>query len=149
MQWSSRQNNVVHVCSPVFIHMLNTAELRHITALNDPKYMEALFSSLDLCPVQCWWLCERRRSDYCWWPGFLSSVRGQTPPACDESTGANTHWRLQYDVYQYFLPENDLSERSLFVGFQAVADTEGMMASGRWVNAMNTQEMLLNTNDSC
>ncbi|KAM6895651.1 transmembrane 7 superfamily member 3 [Xenentodon cancila] len=66
-------------------------------------------------------------------PANLGYERGLTPPACDESTGAQTHWRLQYDVYRYFLPENDLSERSLFIGLQAVADIGGMMTSGRRV----------------
>lgn len=61
------------------------------------------------------------------------SIRGETPPACDQSTATNTRWRLQYDVYQYFLPENDLSERSLFSAIQAVADIQGMMANGKWV----------------
>ncbi|XP_041833029.1 transmembrane 7 superfamily member 3 [Melanotaenia boesemani] len=66
-------------------------------------------------------------------PANLGYERGQTPPACDESTESNTRWRLQYDVYQYFLPENDLSERSLFSGIQAVADIQGMTTSGRRV----------------
>lgn len=61
------------------------------------------------------------------------SVRGETPPACDDSTEGNTRWRLQYDVYQYFVPENDLSERSLFSSIQAVADVKGMMENGKQV----------------
>ncbi|XP_072233553.1 transmembrane 7 superfamily member 3 [Leuresthes tenuis] len=66
-------------------------------------------------------------------PANLGRARGQTAPPCDESTGSGTRWRLQYDVYQYFLPENDLSERSLFSGIQAVADIRGLMTSGRQV----------------
>uniref|UniRef100_A0A674PNV6 Transmembrane 7 superfamily member 3 n=1 Tax=Takifugu rubripes TaxID=31033 RepID=A0A674PNV6_TAKRU len=52
-------------------------------------------------------------------PANLGSDRGVTPPPCDASTGADTRWRLQYDVYQYFLPENDLSQHSLFSAIQA------------------------------
>ncbi|XP_038594304.1 transmembrane 7 superfamily member 3 isoform X2 [Micropterus salmoides] len=66
-------------------------------------------------------------------PANLGYDRGETPPACDTSTETNTRWRLQYDIYQYFLPENDLSERSLFSGIQAVADTKGMMENGKQV----------------
>ncbi|XP_028255386.1 transmembrane 7 superfamily member 3 isoform X1 [Parambassis ranga] len=64
-------------------------------------------------------------------PANLGYERGEAPLACDESTEANTRWRLQYDIYQYFLPENDLSESSLFSGIQAVADIQGMMETGR------------------
>ncbi|KAM9705225.1 transmembrane 7 superfamily member 3 [Menidia menidia] len=58
-------------------------------------------------------------------PANLGRPRGQAPPPCDELTGGDTRWRLQYDVYQYFLPESDLSERSLFAGFQAVSSSQG------------------------
>lgn len=73
-------------------------------------------------------------------PANLGSDRGQTPPACDEETGSGTRWRLQYDVYQYFLPENDLSESSLFSGFQAVADIRGLMASGKMVVSLKSTD---------
>uniref|UniRef100_A0A8C6K494 Transmembrane 7 superfamily member 3 n=1 Tax=Nothobranchius furzeri TaxID=105023 RepID=A0A8C6K494_NOTFU len=73
-------------------------------------------------------------------PANLGSERGQTPPACDESTGSDTRWRLQYDIYQHFLPENDLSERSLFSSFQAVADVRGLMASGRRVATLKSTD---------
>ncbi|MED6241065.1 hypothetical protein ATANTOWER_022571 [Ataeniobius toweri] len=73
-------------------------------------------------------------------PANLGNERGQTPPACDTSTGTSTRWRLQYDVYQYFLPENDLSESSLFAGIQAVADIRGMMASGRLVLTLKSTD---------
>uniref|UniRef100_A0A1A7YM81 Transmembrane 7 superfamily member 3 n=1 Tax=Iconisemion striatum TaxID=60296 RepID=A0A1A7YM81_9TELE len=73
-------------------------------------------------------------------PANVGSERGQTPPACDETTGSDTRWRLQYDIYQHFLPENDLSERSLFSGFQAVADVRGLMASGRRVVTLKSTD---------
>uniref|UniRef100_A0A3Q0SNW9 Transmembrane 7 superfamily member 3 n=1 Tax=Amphilophus citrinellus TaxID=61819 RepID=A0A3Q0SNW9_AMPCI len=68
---------------------------------------------------------------------------GGVPPACDQSTGTKTRWRLQYDVYQYFLPENDLSERSLFSGFQAVADEQGVMGNGRRVATLKSTDKSL------
>lgn len=61
------------------------------------------------------------------------SIRGGTPPACDTSTEPDTRWRLRYDIYQYFLPENDLSESSLFAAIQAVADVQGAMKNGKRV----------------
>lgn len=66
-------------------------------------------------------------------PANLGYERGADPPPCDESTAPTTRWRLQYDVYQYFLPENDLSERSLFRSIQEVADVNGMIAHGKRV----------------
>ncbi|XP_013873888.1 transmembrane 7 superfamily member 3 isoform X2 [Austrofundulus limnaeus] len=73
-------------------------------------------------------------------PANLGSERGQPPPVCDESTGSSTRWRLQYDVYQYFLPESDLSESSLFAGFKAMANTEGVAANGRRVMTLKSTE---------
>lgn len=73
----------------------------------------------------------------------MLSVRDKTPPACDQSTETTTRWRLQYDIYQYFLPESDLSERSLFSGIQAVAEIQGMMQNGRRVGAVNVMHLIL------
>uniref|UniRef100_A0A3Q1HIU7 TM7S3/TM198-like domain-containing protein n=1 Tax=Anabas testudineus TaxID=64144 RepID=A0A3Q1HIU7_ANATE len=74
-------------------------------------------------------------------PANLGYERGETPPVCDESTGSSTRWRLQYDVYQYFLPENDLSERSLFSGFQVVADIQGIMENGKRVMTLSSTDV--------
>ncbi|XP_069556254.1 transmembrane 7 superfamily member 3 isoform X2 [Brachyistius frenatus] len=74
-------------------------------------------------------------------PANLGYERGGSPPACDQSTGTNTRWRLQYDVYQYFLPENDLSERSLFSGVRAVADTRGTTENGRLVMTLLSSDV--------
>nr|XP_019955397.1 PREDICTED: transmembrane 7 superfamily member 3 [Paralichthys olivaceus] len=67
--------------------------------------------------------------------------KGDTPPLCDESTEPTTRWRLQYDIYQYFLPENDLLESSLFRGIQEMADTQGMMAHGKRVMTLLSTDM--------
>ncbi|XP_068573073.1 transmembrane 7 superfamily member 3 isoform X2 [Cebidichthys violaceus] len=77
----------------------------------------------------------------CFAPANLGYERGETPPACDQSTETNTRWRLRYDVYQYFLPENDLSERSLFSGIQAVADIQGMTENGKRVMTLSSSDM--------
>ncbi|XP_068611403.1 transmembrane 7 superfamily member 3 [Brachionichthys hirsutus] len=74
-------------------------------------------------------------------PANLGSERGQTPPACDRSTAGDTRWRLLYDVYQHFTPESDLSERSLFVAIQAVADVRGMMERGRRVMTLSATDV--------
>ncbi|KAL4624320.1 transmembrane 7 superfamily member 3-like [Arapaima gigas] len=44
----------------------------------------------------------------------VGSPRGQAPPPCDVARAAHSRWELTYDVYQYFLPEGDLSESTLF-----------------------------------
>ncbi|XP_061662751.1 transmembrane 7 superfamily member 3 [Syngnathoides biaculeatus] len=74
-------------------------------------------------------------------PANLGYERGSSPPSCDTSTGSDTRWRLQYDIYQYFLPENDLSERSLFRGVQEVADVEGMTENGKLIMTLSSMEM--------
>ena len=73
----------------------------------------------------------------------MLSIRGESPPSCDTSTESNTRWRLQYDVYQYFLPENDLSERSLFSGIQAMADIQGLMENGKRVRSVKKTNKVL------
>ncbi|XP_042259783.1 transmembrane 7 superfamily member 3 [Thunnus maccoyii] len=76
-------------------------------------------------------------------PANLGYERGESPPACDTSTESNTRWRLQYDVYQYFLPENDLSERSLFSGIQAMAEIQGLMENGKRVMTLSSADMTM------
>lgn len=65
----------------------------------------------------------------------LLPSRGATAPPCNVSAGGGTRWRLQYDVYQHFLPENDLSEQSLFTGIHAVADVSGAVKNSKWVRS--------------
>lgn len=70
----------------------------------------------------------------------LGYGRGESPPACGASSGPDSHWRLEYDVFQFFLPENDLSERSLFRALQAVADTQGMVSNGNKVLTLSSAD---------
>ncbi|XP_070848632.1 transmembrane 7 superfamily member 3 isoform X2 [Chaetodon trifascialis] len=74
-------------------------------------------------------------------PANLGYERGEAPLACDQTMEANTRWRLRYDVYQYFLPENDLSERSLFIGIQAVADVRRMAENGKRVMTLSSSDL--------
>lgn len=64
---------------------------------------------------------------------FIPLFRGVSPPLCDVETDLSSRWRLEYDVYQYFLPENDLSERSLLSGVETVAGAPSMLQNGRKV----------------
>lgn len=73
----------------------------------------------------------------------LLPSRGATPPPCNASAEGGARWRLQYDVYQHFLPENDLSEQSLFAGVHAVADVPGTVKNSKWVDYFLVLTMLL------
>ncbi|XP_028914320.1 transmembrane 7 superfamily member 3 isoform X2 [Ornithorhynchus anatinus] len=54
-------------------------------------------------------------------PANLGSPRGRSPPPCDVGTGMDSRWRLQYDVYQYFLAENELLAETLLESAQRMA----------------------------
>lgn len=60
---------------------------------------------------------------------LLVGFRGAEPLPCDVSTGQESRWRLQYEVYQYFLPEGDLTEASLLRHLQRMAQVPQVKAS--------------------
>ncbi|KAK2505543.1 hypothetical protein MC885_020550, partial [Smutsia gigantea] len=62
-------------------------------------------------------------------PANLGYARGTDPPSCDLGTGRDSRWRLQYDVYQYFLPENDLSEEDFLNHLQRMAEVPQVTAN--------------------
>ncbi|XP_062930857.1 transmembrane 7 superfamily member 3 [Cynocephalus volans] len=62
-------------------------------------------------------------------PANLGYARGADPPPCDVETGRDSRWRLQYDVYQYFLPENDLTEEVLLKHLQRMAEVPQVKAN--------------------
>ncbi|XP_011361388.1 transmembrane 7 superfamily member 3 isoform X2 [Pteropus vampyrus] len=62
-------------------------------------------------------------------PANLGYERGTDPPPCDIRTGQDSRWRLQYDVYQYFLPENDLTEEGLLKHLQRMAEVPQVTAN--------------------
>ncbi|XP_055009598.1 transmembrane 7 superfamily member 3 [Boleophthalmus pectinirostris] len=72
-------------------------------------------------------------------PANLGSMRGQAAPSCD-AFGPFSQWRLEYDVFQFFLPENDLSEQSLFRALETVADTVGMVTNGNKVLTLSSAD---------
>ncbi|KAM6216306.1 transmembrane 7 superfamily member 3 [Rhynchocyon petersi] len=63
-------------------------------------------------------------------PANLGYARGADPPLCDVGTGLDSRWRLQYDVYQYFLPENDLTEQVLLNHLQRMTEVLQVKANG-------------------
>ncbi|XP_035379512.1 transmembrane 7 superfamily member 3 [Electrophorus electricus] len=73
-------------------------------------------------------------------PANIGSTRDVSPPACDVGTGSTTRWRLQYDVYQYFLPENDLSEQSLTSGMKKFASVSSMVGNGRKLVTLSSKD---------
>lgn len=62
-------------------------------------------------------------------PANIGYARAAEPPPCDVSTGQESRWRLRYHVYQYFLPEGDLTEASLLQHLQRMAQVAQVTAS--------------------
>ncbi|XP_053412896.1 transmembrane 7 superfamily member 3 [Nycticebus coucang] len=62
-------------------------------------------------------------------PANLGYARGADPLPCDVGTGRDSRWRLQYDVYQYFLPENDLTEEVLLKHLQRMVQVSQVKAN--------------------
>ncbi|XP_036745286.2 transmembrane 7 superfamily member 3 isoform X2 [Manis pentadactyla] len=62
-------------------------------------------------------------------PANLGYARGTDPPSCDLGTGQDSRWRLQYDVYQYFLPENDLAEEDFLNHLQRMTEVPQVKAN--------------------
>lgn len=62
-------------------------------------------------------------------PANVGYTRGAAQPTC-EATRQAPHRRLQYNVYQYFLPEGDLSEAVLFASLQKMAEVHQVEANG-------------------
>ncbi|KAL9854665.1 transmembrane 7 superfamily member 3 isoform 2-T2 [Geothlypis trichas] len=63
-------------------------------------------------------------------PANLGYTRGASPPSCDSGTGQSSRWRLRYDVYQYFLPENDLAEMVLMSHIRKMSGVHSVKANG-------------------
>ncbi|XP_030396631.1 transmembrane 7 superfamily member 3 isoform X1 [Gopherus evgoodei] len=73
-------------------------------------------------------------------PANLGYARGANPPTCDSGTGQNSRWRLHYDIYQYFLPENDLSESALLNHLRKMSDVQSVRANGIRLVSLTTDE---------
>ncbi|XP_060694593.1 transmembrane 7 superfamily member 3-like [Hemiscyllium ocellatum] len=65
------------------------------------------------------------------------------PPACDVKTDASTRWRLTYDIYQYFLPENDLSVESLFKGLSQMSSVQKIEQNGIKITTVSSFEQTI------
>ncbi|XP_040291612.1 transmembrane 7 superfamily member 3 [Bufo bufo] len=63
-------------------------------------------------------------------PANLGHARDATPQACDVQTGQESRWRLQYDIYQYFLPENNLNDSVLLAHLQKMSAVPQISANG-------------------
>ncbi|XP_043372050.1 transmembrane 7 superfamily member 3 isoform X2 [Dermochelys coriacea] len=73
-------------------------------------------------------------------PANLGYARGANPPSCDSGTGQKSRWRLHYDIYQYFLPENDLSETALLIHLRKMSDVQSVRANGVRLVSLTTDE---------
>uniref|UniRef100_A0A2K6GR33 TM7S3/TM198-like domain-containing protein n=1 Tax=Propithecus coquereli TaxID=379532 RepID=A0A2K6GR33_PROCO len=62
-------------------------------------------------------------------PANLGYARGTDPPLRDVGAGRDSRWKLQYDVYRYFLPENDLTEEVLLKHLQRMVRVSQVKAN--------------------
>ncbi|XP_073423532.1 transmembrane 7 superfamily member 3 [Dendrobates tinctorius] len=63
-------------------------------------------------------------------PANLGHTRAAQPPPCDVQTGQDSRFRLQYDIYQYFLPENNLNDSVLLAHLQRMSMVPQISANG-------------------
>ncbi|KAG8142589.1 putative Transmembrane 7 superfamily member 3-like protein, partial [Naja naja] len=71
---------------------------------------------------------------------FLLLFRGAHPPSCDSGTSLDSRWRLSYDVYQYFLPENDLSEATFVSHMRRMTEVPSIWAHGSKMMTLTSQD---------
>lgn len=72
------------------------------------------------------------------WLTFTFSHRNQQVPPCDGNYRPGLkpeHFRLQYDLYQRFLDEGDISEEGMFDGLEKMAYPEVIKTNGKKVQA--------------
>ncbi|XP_078393017.1 transmembrane 7 superfamily member 3 isoform X2 [Cetorhinus maximus] len=72
-------------------------------------------------------------------PANVGYARGMVPPLCD-SAAEVPRSRLQYDVYQYFLPETDMTEKILFASLQKMAEVQHVEANGVKLFSLGAQD---------
>ncbi|XP_077194025.1 transmembrane 7 superfamily member 3 [Paroedura picta] len=73
-------------------------------------------------------------------PANLGYPRDVTPPSCDSGTARDTRWRLYYDIYQYFLPENDLSEAAFVSHMRKMSEVEDIGANGIRIMTLSSED---------
>ncbi|KAM6437636.1 transmembrane 7 superfamily member 3 [Liasis olivaceus] len=73
-------------------------------------------------------------------PANLGYTRGANPPSCDSGMTLDSRWRLYYDVYQYFLPENDLSEATFVSHMRKMSEVQSIRDHGSKVMTLTSQD---------
>ncbi|XP_066489710.1 transmembrane 7 superfamily member 3 [Tiliqua scincoides] len=73
-------------------------------------------------------------------PANLGYARDTKAPSCDSGTSQESRWRLSYDVYQYFLPENDLSEAVLVSHMRKMSEVQSIRAHGIKIMTLTSQD---------
>ncbi|XP_023694003.1 transmembrane 7 superfamily member 3-like [Paramormyrops kingsleyae] len=71
-------------------------------------------------------------------PANVGVARGEDPLSCDAGQGSRSRWQLTYEVYQYFLPEGDLSEGALFDGLKVVDSVEAVRRHGSKMSSLSS-----------
>ncbi|XP_069760549.1 transmembrane 7 superfamily member 3 isoform X2 [Narcine bancroftii] len=72
-------------------------------------------------------------------PAGTGYARGAALPFCDMVVKGSRR-QLQYDIYQYFLPEGDLSEKVLFTSLQKMAEVKKIEAHGVKLFSLGAQD---------
>ncbi|RXM99807.1 Transmembrane 7 superfamily member 3 [Acipenser ruthenus] len=73
-------------------------------------------------------------------PANIGYARGQTAPSCNVSSGQPSRRRLEYDIYQYFLPESDLSEQVFIGHIQKMANIHEVVANGKKLMTLSSND---------
>lgn len=73
-------------------------------------------------------------------PANLGYARNATAGGCDTQTGQNTRWRLQYDIYQYFLPENNLSEATIITHLLRMSTVSQVSTNGKKLATLTSSD---------
>ncbi|KAM4677774.1 transmembrane 7 superfamily member 3 [Discoglossus pictus] len=73
-------------------------------------------------------------------PANLGYARGASPPVCDVGTGEQSRWRLNYEIYQYFLPENNLNETVLLTHLQKMSMVQQVTRNGGKVTTLTSND---------
>ncbi|XP_020653433.3 transmembrane 7 superfamily member 3 isoform X1 [Pogona vitticeps] len=73
-------------------------------------------------------------------PANLGYTRGTNPPLCDSGSSQDSRLRLYYDIYQYFLPENDLSEETFVSHMRKMSNVKHIRTNGIKIMTLTSQD---------
>ncbi|XP_007885873.2 transmembrane 7 superfamily member 3 [Callorhinchus milii] len=76
-------------------------------------------------------------------PANLGAPRGVSPPACDVAMNSHTRWRLSYDIYQYFLPENDMTNKSFLEGMSKMSSVQKVEQNGLKITTITSSQQTI------